>query len=143
MGCTLPGGKSMMLDNASGAGGGSAVFGIRPEHMELASEGELSGRITLVEKLGSETMVHADIGAEAPIIVKADGLTGAKIVMPLPSASISAPAICSRTKVRCCGAARFSDTKTAGRSSPPHRNRRIAPSVAGPLLARRLMTKKS
>jgi multiple sugar transport system ATP-binding protein len=76
----LPGGKTVELTLPAGAAAsGRMVFGIRPEHMDIAAEGELSGKVTLVEKLGSETMVHADIGASAPVIVKADGLTGLKI----------------------------------------------------------------
>jgi multiple sugar transport system ATP-binding protein len=78
--CALPGGKSIALDAVSGSvTSGKAVFGIRPEHMDLAPDGELGGKITLSEKLGSETMVHVDIGAGVPIIVKADGLTGVKM----------------------------------------------------------------
>jgi multiple sugar transport system ATP-binding protein len=75
---TLPGGKSIELPG-SASHSGKAVFGVRPEHLEVSASGEISGKVTLAEHLGSETMVHMDIGAGMPIIVKADGLSGLKL----------------------------------------------------------------
>jgi multiple sugar transport system ATP-binding protein len=74
----LPGGKTVTLDTPGGAAGPKAIFGIRPEHMDVSPDGEISGTVTLAEKLGAETMLHVDIGVGAPIIVKADGLTALK-----------------------------------------------------------------
>ncbi len=72
--CALPGGASIQLDGSS-LRTGKATFGIRPEHLDVAPEGELKGKAVLCERLGSETMLHVDIGLSRPIIVKADGLT--------------------------------------------------------------------
>ncbi|MEO1238244.1 MAG: ABC transporter ATP-binding protein [Pseudomonadota bacterium] len=72
--CALPGGASIKLDGSS-LRTGKATFGIRPEHLEVAPEGELNGKAVLCERLGSETLLHVDIGLSHPIVVKADGLT--------------------------------------------------------------------
>jgi multiple sugar transport system ATP-binding protein len=77
---TLPRGKMIELPvEASLAKSGKVIFGIRPEHMEIGETADLTGKVTLSEKLGSETMIHVDIGVDVPIIVKADGLTMLKI----------------------------------------------------------------
>lgn len=73
--CALPGGGDISLDNSTNATG-DATLGIRPEHMSVSQSGELKGSAVLCERLGAETMLHIDIGLDAPIIVKADGLTG-------------------------------------------------------------------
>jgi multiple sugar transport system ATP-binding protein len=92
MTASLPGGKSITLPVPAGAvKADRGFFGIRPEHMDIADAGELSGTVTLSEQLGSETMLHVDIGAGAPVIVKADGLNqmkhGAKVSLKLNPAA--------------------------------------------------------
>ena len=48
----------LMAEAASGTG--EVILGIRPEHFELAAEGQgLAADIDLVEPLGSDTLVHA------------------------------------------------------------------------------------
>lgn len=73
--CALPGGSALHL-SGSDLQAGTATLGIRPEHMTVADDGELAGQAVLCERLGSETMLHVDIGLDTPVIVKADGLTG-------------------------------------------------------------------
>ena len=46
---------------ASGAPPGAASCGLRPEDLRLGAEG-LEGEVTLVERLGSETLVHLRLG---------------------------------------------------------------------------------
>ncbi len=72
--CMLPGGSSIQLDGSS-LRTGKATFGIRPEHLDVVADGHLQGKAVLCERLGSETMLHVDIGLADPITVKADGLT--------------------------------------------------------------------
>ena len=62
------------------ASGSTYTLGIRPEHMRLAPEGVLKGRVTLVEPTGGESFVYFDLddGASGPsaearsIIVRGD-----------------------------------------------------------------------
>lgn len=57
----------------------SVVVGIRPEHMSLVeSGGDLSGRIELVEHLGSEAYAHLQLSSDQTIIVKAPARTELK-----------------------------------------------------------------
>ena len=57
----------------------SAIVGIRPEHMALVErEGDLSGRIELVEHLGSEAYAHLQLPSDQTIIIKAPARTELK-----------------------------------------------------------------
>ncbi|MEP0073943.1 MAG: sn-glycerol-3-phosphate ABC transporter ATP-binding protein UgpC [Marinomonas sp.] len=50
----------------------STIVGIRPEHMTLVDQdGDISGRIELVEHLGSEAYAHIQLTNDQTIIVKA------------------------------------------------------------------------
>jgi multiple sugar transport system ATP-binding protein len=42
-------------------GGPATVLGVRPEHLHVNVDGPLKGRITAVERLGSETLVYAEV----------------------------------------------------------------------------------
>jgi len=56
---------------------GAAHCGVRPEDLELTTQGDsvlLSGMVSLVESLGEVTMLYIDIGAEEPLIVKLQGI---------------------------------------------------------------------
>jgi multiple sugar transport system ATP-binding protein len=71
---------------------GKVTLGIRPEHIELVSAGapnSLSGKVTLSEHLGGETMLYVETGALAQCVVKADGLArqkiGEAVTIALPS----------------------------------------------------------
>ena len=51
------------------------VYGMRPEHVKIAPEGEgLPGEVVLVEPAGWETHVHADIGHERMRAISTDRL---------------------------------------------------------------------
>jgi multiple sugar transport system ATP-binding protein len=73
----LPGGGQLALSVATPRTG-AAVLGIRPEHITLSPAGPLAGTVRLAEHLGSETMLHVDVGEGQSVIVKADGLTPLK-----------------------------------------------------------------
>ena len=48
----------------------NVLFGIRPENIKLGERG-IKGRVDVVEHLGSETIIYANVaGLEAPVIVK-------------------------------------------------------------------------
>lgn len=55
------------------APGSRITFGIRPEDLfavEDAAGAVLSGRVTQLEALGAETLVHLDTGAPSPVIMR-------------------------------------------------------------------------
>jgi len=53
------------------------ILGVRPEHLKLAEPGagRLNGTIRLAEHLGSETLLHIDVGLSEHLIVKDEGLS--------------------------------------------------------------------
>jgi len=79
---------TMAAANAPAAGQG-LTFGVRPDALRVAADGEIEGTITLVERLGDRTLIHTrladgtevvgdDIGkslleAGAPVRLKVDG----------------------------------------------------------------------
>ena len=51
------------------------IFGSRPEHLQLADDGELSLTVRLVEHLGAESLIHATLqGTQTPITLRHTGL---------------------------------------------------------------------
>ena len=51
-----------------------AIFGFRPEHMQIADDGELSLSVRFVEHLGAESLLHANIdGAQTEITLRQSG----------------------------------------------------------------------
>ncbi|MBP7002071.1 ABC transporter ATP-binding protein [Amaricoccus sp.] len=56
--------------------GGRAVLGVRPQFLhpgEGADRGHLHGRVSLVERLGTETVVNVDLTAGGRVVVALDG----------------------------------------------------------------------
>ncbi|WP_210529953.1 ABC transporter ATP-binding protein [Rubellimicrobium arenae] len=53
----------------------ATVLGVRPEHLTYGSEGGVwSGRIRVLEQLGSDAFLHVTVdGLEAPLVVRASG----------------------------------------------------------------------
>ena len=53
------------------------ILGVRPEHLKLAEPGagRLNGNIRLAEHLGSETLLHIDVGLSEHLIVKDEGMS--------------------------------------------------------------------
>ena len=50
--------KSVRLVSSDKAKGAAAKLGIRPQHLRLDAKGKLAGKVTLVERLGTETIVE-------------------------------------------------------------------------------------
>ena len=50
--------KLVRLVSTNKQAGDKARLGIRPQHLRLDAKGPLSGRVTLVERLGTETIVE-------------------------------------------------------------------------------------
>jgi multiple sugar transport system ATP-binding protein len=58
------------------AAGGRAVLGVRPQFLhpgEGADRGHLHGNVSLVERLGTETVLNVDLTAGGRIVVALDG----------------------------------------------------------------------
>jgi sn-glycerol 3-phosphate transport system ATP-binding protein len=69
----LPGGERLMAGRAAGRAGQPVEIGIRPEHLELASEvpapKALHVTADLVEALGADTLVHARLAADGATLL--------------------------------------------------------------------------
>jgi multiple sugar transport system ATP-binding protein len=64
------------LSVGAGPPGADIVFGIRPEDLvpcNSAEEAMLSGRVTSLEPLGGETLIHLDTGAHLPHVIVRGG----------------------------------------------------------------------
>ena len=66
----LQGGAVISLPLAPGRSAAAQTLGIRPEHMAPAAEGPISGPVMAVEHLGSETLIHVQLG-ETVLIARA------------------------------------------------------------------------
>jgi multiple sugar transport system ATP-binding protein len=51
----------------------AACIGVRPEHLFIAEDGRLSGKVLLHERLGTDTHVIADVGAGQKLTVRLPG----------------------------------------------------------------------
>ena len=72
----LPGGPSAH---------GASKLGVRPEHLSLGDgPASFRGEVRLAEHLGSETILHIDAGGAEPVLVRADGLSRARIGEVVP-----------------------------------------------------------
>jgi multiple sugar transport system ATP-binding protein len=53
--------------------GDAVTLGVRPEHMRLGVEGEVTGEVKVVERLGGETFLYTQLQDGAMVIVQTDG----------------------------------------------------------------------
>lgn len=58
---------------------GPVTLGIRPDRLELASEGPLSGVVRLAERLGTESHLHIELTAGGSVVVITDGTHPARV----------------------------------------------------------------
>ena len=74
----LPGGGDIGVPSqgARVEKGASVVLGIRPEHLSLGNGfgGHITGKVRLVEHLGAETVLYADVSGGDPLVVRSSGL---------------------------------------------------------------------
>ena len=74
----LPGGRDAVIpvEASNAASPGSAVtLGLRPEHLAVADDGPMAGKVQVVEHLGGETLIYVDVGDKILVNVKAPGNT--------------------------------------------------------------------
>lgn len=66
--------KMNFIDVMSKAGDDTHAIGVRPEHLKITQErGLWSGKVGVVEHLGSETFLHVHVEGAGTLTVKADG----------------------------------------------------------------------
>jgi multiple sugar transport system ATP-binding protein len=55
---------------------GAVTYGIRPEHIALRTDtGDWHGRVTLIERLGSDSFVHVEVDGVGAVNVRVEGRT--------------------------------------------------------------------
>ena len=59
--------------------GDELTFGIRPEHITCGTSPGLPARVQLIERLGAESFLHAQIGSGEELIVKVGGETEVRV----------------------------------------------------------------
>jgi multiple sugar transport system ATP-binding protein len=71
----LPGGGQVTVPVQPGRlqPGDAVTLGVRPEHLRPADAGELSGEVLVVERLGGETFLYAQLPDQSMITIQADG----------------------------------------------------------------------
>ena len=60
--CVVP------CERPAGDAGRGVTVGLRPEHLELTSEGPLSLTVELLERLGADTIVHGKLAGSADVV---------------------------------------------------------------------------
>jgi multiple sugar transport system ATP-binding protein len=60
--------------------GGGGHIGLRPESLQVCAQGQgaLQGRVTLVEALGADTLIHADVGG-VPLVARQNTRTALRV----------------------------------------------------------------
>jgi multiple sugar transport system ATP-binding protein len=71
----LPGGGTVTVpvDAAGAKTGGKATLGIRPEHLQPADRGELTGEVVVAERLGGETYFYLRVPGQPLVVAQAEG----------------------------------------------------------------------
>ena len=88
---SLPAGGRVTVPAAPARGGDQPLtLGIRPEHVVLGGD-NMEGRVVLVERLGSGTLVHLELADGTALTAATDGMTpaqdGERLGIGLPPAS--------------------------------------------------------
>ncbi|RCS21722.1 ABC transporter ATP-binding protein [Phyllobacterium salinisoli] len=66
--------KMNLITGAAAAKENATTIGVRPEHIGLSKrEGPWQGTVTVVEHLGADTFVHADVDGVGPVTARAPG----------------------------------------------------------------------
>ena len=63
---------------AKAAAGDAVTVGVRPEHLSVAQDGPLIGKIEVVERLGPETLVNVALGDGGTVIATLPGDSAVK-----------------------------------------------------------------
>ena len=71
----VPGGQFTTTELTQGGLPPKIKIGIRPEHMQIGLTGDMpvTGKVELVERLGSESFVYVDVGLETALVARISG----------------------------------------------------------------------
>jgi multiple sugar transport system ATP-binding protein len=70
----LPSGGVIGVGPIKAANGQAVTVGVRPEHLQIAADGPLVGRVRFIERLGAASFAYIDVtGAESEIIAEVAG----------------------------------------------------------------------
>jgi multiple sugar transport system ATP-binding protein len=71
----LTNGDRIAVDVAPGQveAGEPLTLGVRPEHLRIATEGDVNGEVLVAERLGGETFLYTQISDGVMLVVQADG----------------------------------------------------------------------
>jgi multiple sugar transport system ATP-binding protein len=77
----LVNGDRVRVDVAPGQvqNGESLTLGVRPEHLRVASEGDVKGEVLVAERLGGETYLYTQIADGVMLVVQADGENATRV----------------------------------------------------------------
>ncbi len=70
---------SLALDSAAGEPGRPVTVGLRPEHLDLASDGPIPLKTELLERLGADTIVHGRLADRTALIARASGAVALRL----------------------------------------------------------------
>ncbi len=72
---SLPGGETVAVPVRAGGlrPGEKVTLGVRPEHLQPAAAGQLEAEVLVVERLGGETFLYAQLPGGQMLVVQADG----------------------------------------------------------------------
>ena len=63
-----------LIEGPDAAALGAKTIGVRPEHLDIAmTSGQWTGRVSVAERLGSDTFLHVTVPAIGQMTVRADG----------------------------------------------------------------------
>jgi multiple sugar transport system ATP-binding protein len=77
----LANGDRVRVDVAPGQvqDGDPLTLGVRPEHLRVASEGDVQGEVLVAERLGGETYLYTQITDGSMLVVQADGENATRV----------------------------------------------------------------
>ncbi|MDX8467141.1 TOBE domain-containing protein [Mesorhizobium sp. VK23B] len=80
------------VDAGGAKAGDELLLGMRPEHLNIASDGPFKGQAALAERLGSLTIFHVEVAPDVSLVVQAEGGDATPLHMPI--ALDIAPSVC-------------------------------------------------
>jgi multiple sugar transport system ATP-binding protein len=77
----LANGDRVQVDVAPGQvqNGEPLTLGVRPEHLRVATEGDVQGEVLVAERLGGETYLYTQIADGVMLVVQADGENASRV----------------------------------------------------------------
>ena len=71
------------VEATAGLRGQSVTFGVRPEGLSVASDGDIAGEAMVIERLGGLTLLHVKTASAEPLVVQTDGENATRLHAPI------------------------------------------------------------